>query len=154
MFTQGVFFNWDPQNLLTGWHLWLLGGVPFKKTPCNGHYPLFLVRGEVTRIFNLFFYIRASLILNTPVASLTQMCQHISSNNITRRGHNSPSQALVIEVPSIVVIRQPSIFQGISRYGIHNEYSNTDLAFSNKGYTGYREVLGGIWDPNQANLEA
>ena len=30
----------------------------------------------------------------------------------------------------------------------------SDLASSNKGYTGYREVLGGIGGPNQANLEA
>ena len=30
----------------------------------------------------------------------------------------------------------------------------SDLASSNKGYTGYREVLSGIGGPNQANLEA
>ena len=36
-------------------------------------------------------------------------------------------------------------------------YSESDLGFSNKGYTGYRESLGGkngIGGPNQANLEA
>ena len=33
-------------------------------------------------------------------------------------------------------------------------FGESDLASSNKGYTGYREVLGGIGDPNQANLEA
>ena len=30
----------------------------------------------------------------------------------------------------------------------------SDLASSNKGYAGYREVLGGTGGPNQANLEA
>ena len=30
----------------------------------------------------------------------------------------------------------------------------SDLGSSNKGYTGYREVLGGIGGPNQANLES
>ena len=33
-------------------------------------------------------------------------------------------------------------------------FGESDLASSNKGYTGYREVLGGIGGPNQANLEA
>ena len=33
-------------------------------------------------------------------------------------------------------------------------FGESDLGSSNKGYTGYREVLGGIGGPNQANLEA